>query len=304
MHAPINGAPCSVVSFYHFHTLFSDEIDRLTYCLEERAKNEGIFGLLLLSEEGINANLAGEKARLQGLIEMYERVHPLPGAHFKWSESSFMPYRRFKVDRRKELITSWDGAPTAERIGEANEGTYLSPEEWQTKLKTSTTPPLIIDTRNDYEWAIGSFSGAVTLEMRHFSEFPSLTEEVTPLPDQDVLLFCTGGVRCEKAVSVFKDRGHQRVYQLHGGILNYLEAYPEGSFEGECFVFDHRVSVTNSLAPSSRYCLCPHCGNPGEKKITCPRCSKEAVVCDKCVSGENGKLTCSKDCEYQFRKRG
>jgi UPF0176 protein len=111
------------------------------------------------------------------------------------------------------------------------------------------------------------------------------------------LIYCTGGIRCEKAIVEMNNHGFDNVYQLDGGILNYLEKFPNQKFEGECFVFDHRVAVDQDLKPSQTYGLCPHCGQPAEEKIECVRCDTVVAVCNECRD-QHGKRTCSKNCAY------
>ena len=117
-----------------------------------------------------------------------------------------------------------------------------------------------------------------------------------------MLIFCTGGIRCEKGILEMQRRGFNNVYQLEGGILNYLEKKPGQEFEGECFVFDHRVAVDQDLKPSARYKLCPHCGQPAETKIECGRCDSEAFVCGDCLTQNFKANTCSKNCAYHFER--
>jgi len=114
-------------------------------------------------------------------------------------------------------------------------------------------------------------------------------------------MFCTGGIRCEKAVPEVQRLGYGNVYQLQGGILRYLEEYPEGFYRGECFVFDHRVAVDSGLQPSKLYKLCPHCGNPAQEQVSCCNCGAAAVVCKRCLE-QPGRKTCSKNCAYHARR--
>jgi UPF0176 protein len=115
-----------------------------------------------------------------------------------------------------------------------------------------------------------------------------------------MLIFCTGGIRCEKGILELQNKGYNNVYQLEGGILNYIKEFPNGKFKGECFVFDHRVALDQELKPSSIYELCPHCGQPGALKITCKRCDSDKCICNECATIEFKKDTCSKNCAYHY----
>ena len=119
--------------------------------------------------------------------------------------------------------------------------------------------------------------------------------------NKETLIYCTGGIRCEKGLEIMKEKQFKKVYQLKGGILNYLKEYPEGHFEKECFVFDHRVALDKNLQASKRYSLCPHCGQPGELVIFCRHCEKKSVICKNCKQQSEHYETCSKNCAYHFK---
>jgi UPF0176 protein len=161
---------------------------------------------------------------------------------------------------------------------------------------------VIVDARNDYEYAIGKFKGAIDPSIKTFSEFPEFVKKGELPKDKKVMMYCTGGIRCEKALLEMEKQGYSDVYQLEGGILAYLQQFPEGNFEGECFVFDKRVAVDQHLQPSQTYHICPHCGNPGTLEVNCLACNKQAIVCYGCAKEERHK-TCSKNCAYIAEKK-
>ena len=214
---------------------------------------------------------------------------------FKESESARAPFRRFKVDIRPEIVTLKQEVPRPEQSP-----SHLPPKEWQAVLD-SGEDVLVLDTRNWYETAIGKFKSAVDPKLAKFSEFPEYVEKLDTPKEKKILMYCTGGIRCEKAIFEMHKRGFNNVFQLEGGILKYLEEFPNRDFEGECFVFDHRVSLDQALQPSQQYALCPHCGDPAATLIPCVRCSTEAKVCEKCLKDPAFK-TCSKNCAYHVRK--
>lgn len=160
---------------------------------------------------------------------------------------------------------------------------------------------MLLDTRNVYETAIGKFRGAVDPKLQKFSEFSDFVTASDIPKNKKVLMYCTGGIRCEKASLEMQRLGFEDVYQLSGGILKYLEEFPDGPFEGECFVFDHRVAVDKNLRPSKQYKLCPHCGNPGDKSISCRKCGAQAIICDGCANNEY-KVSCSKNCAHHLER--
>ncbi len=283
-----------VLAFYRFVTLSRDEIDRLRQAFEGFALRHGLLGLVVLGDEGINATVAAtpEVSTLFKAL-LHEMVGDL---EFKVSASERRPFRRFKVDVRPEVVTFKQGDVVVTGEGK------LAPEKWQEEMN-SAEAPVMIDVRNSYETALGMFDGALDPGLKKFSEFSGYLEKSNLPKDQKYLLYCTGGIRCEKAVEDMRERGYNKVYQLDGGILRYLERFPDSKFNGECFVFDHRVAVDQHLQPSARYSLCPHCGNPGDLKIVCPECGKDAVVCCGCAEKPERK-SCSKNCRYHLLRKG
>src|SRR5262249_18433563 len=134
------------------------------------------------------------------------------------------------------------------------------------------------------------------LNLQEFKEFPKKLKDAGIPKEKKVLIYCTGGIRCEKAILEMNRQGYQSVQQLQGGILNYLREFPQQDFEGECFVFDYRVAVDQGLAPTQAYLLCPHCGQPGKEKVVCSQCGRTETVCRNCLS--RGQQTCSKNCAH------
>jgi UPF0176 protein len=186
----------------------------------------------------------------------------------------------------------------------------VSPAEWDRLLRTDPNV-VLVDTRNDYEVAIGRFRGAVDPGLETFHGWDDWVENHPVPPGAKVLIYCTGGIRCEKAILSLQERGVDDVWQLDGGILRYLEEFPDGGmFDGECFVFDERVAVDNHLAPTVRWVKCPHCGDPAEAGSVagaCPYCGVDAVVCDGCRAlartGESAdRGACSRNCAYHVRR--
>jgi UPF0176 protein len=221
--------------------------------LNWRASDSSLCGLVILAPDGLNATIASENDLNRPLEWLAEQ---LPLSTVKWSRCAQPPFQRWKVVLRRETITT--GLDEPPRSGSRN--THLSPEQWHHMLQHREVT--LLDTRNQYEIRLGRFAKALDPETEHFRQFFD-SDRVQQLPrDRPLLTYCTGGIRCEKAVPWLLAQGFSEVYQLEGGILNYLEHYPEGFFQGDCFVFDERVALNSRLEPAEDYLRCPQCGQP------------------------------------------
>jgi UPF0176 protein len=285
----------SVTAFYKFAALADSSQSQVSAALHSAAKEFGIVGLVVLGSEGVNGTVAGSADGIKSWKATLEKFSELKSIEYKDSYATSKPFRRFKIDSRPEIVTL-----NREDLVPKGTNNHLSPKEWQVVLD-SGEPVTLIDVRNKYEVAIGKFKNAVDPETAAFGEFSEFVRKFKPAPDRKVLMYCTGGIRCEKAIYEMQQHGVSNVYQLEGGILKYLEQFPNRDFEGECFVFDHRVSVDQNLQPSKTYKLCPHCGNPGKTQIRCQRCAADAVVCDQCLT-DPAQHTCSKNCAHHARR--
>jgi UPF0176 protein len=295
-----------ITSFYLFFQ-WPSETDFKAKALEIESwcHSRDIMGLLLIGNEGFNGTLATKD--LNAFIEFKKYFSDIAnqGAikhvlEFKDSLSHFMPFRRMKVKVKTEIVTL--GNPDIVPPSEKNE-THLSPKDWNNFIKTKN--PVVLDVRNTYEMEIGKFKTAKDWEMNEFTEFPDLVKALDAKKDEPVLMYCTGGIRCEKASLEMKSQGFTQVYQLDGGILNYLEQYPNDEFEGECFVFDHRVAVDQNLNPSEKYVLYHHCEQPTYvNPFDCIQCGEKTVVCEPCLETNIQDLsirTCSKNCRHHYK---
>ena len=272
----MNAAMFAVAALYRFTPLL--DCAALVAPLAATARANGIKGTLLLAREGINGTLAGPAA---GMEVMLAALRALPGCsalEAKHSTAATMPFHRLKVRVKQEIVTM--GQPD---IDPTSAGTYVAPEDWNDFICQPGT--LLIDTRNDYEVAIGSFAGAIDPQTPSFRDFPAWfaanRDAIAAAPR--VAMFCTGGIRCEKSTAFLKAQGVKDVHHLHGGILKYLETVPpeDSLWQGECFVFDERVSVGHALAPGTHQ-LCRACRRPVspddrasplfEAGISCPAC--------------------------------
>lgn len=245
-----------VAAFYHFARL--PDFEELREPLLQACKENLLSGTILLAPEGINGTIAGAPAGVDAVLETIRSDRRLSDLTHKESYSSAMPFHRMKVKLKKEIVTM--GVPDTDPARMV--GTYLDAESWNEML---TDPDVIvIDTRNEYEVAIGTFPGAVSPQTTSFREFPEFArEQLADKKDKKIAMFCTGGIRCEKATSFLKANGFESVFHLQGGILKYLEtvAAEENRWEGECFVFDSRVSVDRDLHKGN-YDMCHACRRP------------------------------------------
>lgn len=269
-----------VTALYKF-VAFEDH-QALREPLFERLSELGIKGTILLASEGINGTLAGEANAMEAALKV---ICTLPGCEkLEWKDShaEAMPFLRLKVRLKNEIVTM--GVPGTDPT--CLVGSYVTPENWNELITDPDT--VVIDTRNDYEVALGTFQGAVDPETETFRQFPEWFETFrAKLAEQGrkpkIAMFCTGGIRCEKSTSYVKSLGLEDVFHLQGGILKYLETVPrdESLWEGECFVFDERVSVGHGLEVGD-YQLCHACRHPisaedraddkYEDGVSCPRC--------------------------------
>jgi UPF0176 protein len=204
----------------------------------------GIKGTLLLAQEGINGTVAGSETDIADLIDYLEAIEGLADLEVKYSSAAEMPFHRMKVRLKREIVTM--GVEDLDPVTGA--GTYVAPADWNALISDPGT--IVIDTRNAYEVSIGTFEGAIDPRTSSFREFPAWVEKHRDqLDGRKVAMFCTGGIRCEKATAYVKSLGFEDVFHLKGGILRYLEEVPaeESLWQGECFVFDERVSVSHGL---------------------------------------------------------
>lgn len=265
-----------VAALYRFVTL--EDYHELREPLLDLCREQGVKGTLLLANEGINGTIAGTREGIDAVLD-YLRADPrLAQLEHKESLDQGMPFYRMKVKLKKEIVTMGvEGIDPNQVVG-----TYVKPADWNELINDPDV--LLIDTRNDYECEIGTFKGAVDPHTASFREFPGyVRENIDPKKQKKVAMFCTGGIRCEKASAFMLQEGFEKVYHLQGGILKYLEEVParESSWEGECYVFDNRVAVNHDLEKGS-YDLCHGCRLPITEEdkqsdkfrvgICCPRC--------------------------------
>jgi UPF0176 protein len=258
-------------------------------------QKHGLKGTLLLAEEGINGTVAGSREGIDALIAFLKADQRLATIEHKESFAEKMPFYRMKVRLKKEIVTL--GVPGINP--NKHVGTYVAPEDWNALI--SDPEVLLVDTRNAYEYDIGTFKGAVDPHTTTFREFPEYVKKnLDPTKHKKVAMFCTGGIRCEKASSYMLQQGFEDVYHLQGGILKYLEKIPasESLWQGECFVFDQRVAVGHGLA-LGEYDQCHACRHPISPEDKAAAEYVEGVSCPHCYD----KLTEEKRTSAAERQR-
>jgi UPF0176 protein len=265
-----------VAALYYFTKL--DDFQALQKPLLNRMLALDVKGTLLLAHEGINGTVAGTQISIDELLNWIRSDARLAQVDAKFSFDESMPFYRTRVKLKKEIVTM--GVEDIDPINSA--GTYVKPEDWNALI--SDPEVVLVDTRNDYESAIGTFKNSIIPNTTSFREFPDYTtNQLSNFKQRKVAMFCTGGIRCEKSTAYLKQQGFDEVYHLQGGILKYLEKIPqsESLWEGECFVFDNRVSVNHALEKGN-YDQCHACRLPitdedkqseeYQQGVSCPNC--------------------------------
>lgn len=276
-----------VAALYRFVSF--DAPEALQPMISEQCTQTGIKGTILLAREGINGTVAGEPEAIEALVSFLRAIPGCEELDVKYSHAREMPFYRMKVRLKKEIVTlGVDGIDPKREVG-----TYVQPEDWNALISDPDT--VLIDTRNDYEVAIGTFEGAVDPRTKSFSEFPEWFRshrDALAAGKTKFAMFCTGGIRCEKSTAFLKAEGIEQVYHLEGGILRYLENIPEADskWQGECFVFDERVSVKHGLELGEME-LCHACRRPISQEdkasehfiegVSCPACFEERTDDDR-----------------------
>jgi len=268
-------------AFYHFVSL--NDTKGMKTIIQDYCDKKKIKGTILLANEGINGTISGEE---RNILEFHEflKYNPIfskafEGLDYKGSWSNKNPFYRMKVRLKKEIVTL--GIPEVSPTKKV--GTYVKPEDWNSLINDPDIT--LIDTRNGYEIDIGTFKNAINPKTSSFREFPKYIKNNLNLKKTNkVAIFCTGGIRCEKASSYMLEEGFKEVYHLQGGILKYLETIPkaESLWQGECFVFDQRVAVTNELK-QGKYNQCFACRHPLSPEEMKSKDYIEGISCKYCI---------------------
>lgn len=245
-------------------------------------KTPSICGTLLLAPEGINGTIGASSEDMTRMIDFLDEKLGIRAGELKYSAATEKPFNKFKVRPKKEVITL--------KRPEANPnivvGTYVEPKDWNDLVADPDV--ILLDTRNDYETKVGIFKGSIDPQIKVFTEFPDWVEKhLNPAKHKKIAMFCTGGIRCEKASSYMLANGFEEVYHLKGGILKYLEEIPaeQSIWDGECFVFDKRVAVGHALKESGSWTICHGCREPLSEEETKLANYEKGVSCLHCADG-------------------
>ncbi len=281
----------TVAALYHFVSF--PDFRAFQEPLQALCDANGVKGTLLLAHEGINGTIAGPQQGIANVLDFLRARPEFAGLTHKESYASKPPFLRMKVRLKKEIVTMGVEDIDPKKVV----GTYVEPKDWNDLISDPDT--ILIDTRNDYETAIGLFKGAIDPNIKTFREFPDWVRNNPGLHNKPkIAMYCTGGIRCEKSTAFAKQMGFDEVYHLKGGILKYLEEVPEEEslWEGECFVFDERVSVGHGLAEGD-YKLCRACRHPlTAEEIAAPE-YEDGVSCPHCINER------SEEDRIRFRQR-
>ncbi len=285
-----SSSPFRVAALYRFCRL--DRFETLRAPLAAFCCARGIKGTLLLAREGINGTVAGSEAAMSELVAHLQAMPDFAGLEVKFSTAPEMPFHRMKVRLKREIVTM--GLPDIDPLHGA--GAYVEAGDWNAMIADPDT--VVIDTRNDYEISLGTFDRALNPKTASFREFPDwVGRHRDELEGKRIAMFCTGGIRCEKATAYMKAQGFDDVFHLRGGILKYLEDVPaaESRWKGECFVFDERVSVSHGLEVGDAE-LCRACRHPltptdrlsgkFQAGVSCERCFDARSEADRARYGE------------------
>ena len=267
-----------VVSFYRFLDL--EGARELRDELQAFCDSLGLLGTILVADEGFNGTLAGSESAVLEVFDWLRTRCAIDGQlDARWTEAGEAPFRRMRVRVKKEIVTL--GRPDI--LPHERTGRHVSPEEWNALIDNPDV--VVIDTRNHYEYEVGTFPGAIDPGNDSFREFPEFAKELAAQStDRPLAMFCTGGIRCEKATALMLELGFEEVYHLQGGIINYLHsvAAEQNRWQGECFVFDTRVAIDRDLAEGG-YVQCHACRRPLSLEDLKSPDYREGVSCPGCV---------------------
>jgi UPF0176 protein len=271
----------AIANFYKFISI--DDCPELQAQLQSYCEAHEIKGTILIATEGINGSICGSTETVNAALAFLCQDHRFADiSHKSATCTGKPPFSKLKIKIKAEIVTLREPlANPSQRVGR-----YVAPQDWNALIEDPEV--LVIDTRNAYEVEIGTFRGSINPHTDAFTDFPEyVRQQLNPSEHRKVAMFCTGGIRCEKATSLLLAEGFSDVYHLEGGILNYLEQIPaaESQWQGDCFVFDERVAVTHNLEPGN-YRMCYDCGLPiptlDADKIPCPHCGSDRLVSNSC----------------------
>jgi len=290
-----------VILYYKFASLDAARLEIFCRLHRTKCKELGLLGRVFVAAEGVNGTLAGLPENIE-VYKAYMRTWPgLENTEFKEDMCDEIPFERLSVKIRPEIVALKPDQPVpVEKID--GQG-YLEPHEWRLAMESQDKDYVLIDVRNNYESHIGHFKGALTPDVENFFDFPKWLDEVKLDKNKKVLMYCTGGIRCEKFSVYMKENGFQNIYQLHGGIINYAQKEGGKHFDGKCFVFDDRMAVPVNADEQEPISRCTISGVPCDTYINCANmeCNKLFLCAPEAAVTMQG--CCSEECKNTSRRR-
>jgi UPF0176 protein len=291
-------AQYKILLYYKFSPLA--DLERLVEEQTAICQSLGLRGRIFIGHEGINGTVSGLDASTQAYMDFMNQHPTFSPIEFKDDPYHQHAFHKLFVRVRPEIVAL--NAP--EPVEPWNRtAPYIEPDQMREVLRNTPSDVVILDTRSDYEFAVGRFKGAITLPINNFKEIIPALEQIEHLKDKTIITYCTGGIRCEKLTGFMMDQGFKNVYQLHGGIIRYGHETGGEDFEGSCYVFDERVVAPVNRVNPTVIGKCTVCGTPTEKMINCANadCNNHSLVCDSCCQDQAG--CCSQQCMDSSRKR-
>jgi UPF0176 protein len=286
-----------VLLFYKFTNIEDPKKlkdNHLKFC-----KSLGLFGRVLIANEGINGSVCGTKDQIENYKNYFSSNPKFSGIVFKEDEVISQIFTKMQVKVKKEIVTF------QKSINYENRAEYINSEELYKIYKENPKEIVILDTRNDYEYKVGKFKNAIHLNIKNFREFPEALNKIENLKDKKIVTYCTGGIRCEKAATYMKENGFKNVYQLKDGILNFGKKFPDTFWEGKCFVFDKRLIAPINSPNSEKNTIteCENCGVPCDLYKNCRNvnCDRLVILCLDCQKRLIG--CCSESCKHELQKQ-
>jgi UPF0176 protein len=290
--------PYRVLLYYKFVPIVNPALVRDEQ--ELTCRRLGLLGRILVAHEGINGTVSGTHDAV-AQYQQYMQAHALfAGTEFKVDSADEHAFGRLNVRVKREVVNLGTAQPVDPNAGTAP---YIEPEQMRDLLRSHPDDVVILDTRSRYEFEIGRFKNAITVEIDNFRQLPEHLQDLSHLKNKKIITYCTGGIRCEKVTALMLQQGFENVYQLHGGIIRYAHEMGGENFEGKCYVFDRRISVPVNNVNPTVIAHCHACGTATEQMVNCANvdCNKQVVLCAACADELEG--CCSQACHQAPRRR-
>ena len=251
-----------------------------------------LFGRVLVAEEGVNGAVCGREEDIEEFKRKIKEGEEFSDLTFREQNCKEQVYHKLTVKVRNEIVVF------GKEVDLRNKGEYIQPEELKVKLDNKEKL-ILLDARDEHEYNVGRFKNAITLPINNFRDFSSFTKTLEPYKNKKIVMYCTGGVRCEKSSAFLKQNGFKNIFQLKGGIIDFINKFPNTYFEGSCFVFDDRLTARSGTPIN----ICEHCGKKEDRYLNCHNldCDRLFVCCESCE--EENNYCCSIECKNSERKR-